>query len=199
MLVRFISHIYIYIFNAYIHTYTPGFRQCASNTGTTELNPNAKGWDVPMELRCSTNGETMTNWTDPIWMYPIYYYRALPYDPVRPWKDYDGLYYSAWSTDGCNSTTKQVPCAKGGQLEILVSDTLYGKNANWKQLEPMFTTNTTKSGKLVETGSITREFVTSGYFGNLEGDPDNGLTRVVTQNNYKPTFWVCRISLFSIT
>ena len=164
-----------------------GFRQCGSSKGTTELNPSAHSWDVPMEMRCSLNGETMTNWTNPIWMYQVYYYRALPYDPVRPWKDYDGLYYSAFSTDACNATTKQVPCAGGGQLEILVSESLYG---SWKQLEPMFSTNTTKSGMKVEVGSITREFVTSGYFGNLEGDPDNGLTRVVTQNNYAPTFWV---------
>ena len=32
-------------------------------------------------------------------------------------------------------------------------------------------------------GAITREFVTSGYFGGVPGDPDGGLTRVVTQNN----------------
>ena len=42
-------------------------------------------WDVPMELRCAEN-PGMTEWSDPIWMYPVYYYRALPYDPVRPWK-----------------------------------------------------------------------------------------------------------------
>ena len=165
-----------------------GFRQCGSSKGTTELNPSANSWDVPMEMRCSLNDITMSNWTNPIWMYPVYYYRALPYDPVRPWQDYDGLYYSAFSTDGCNDTTKQVPCAEGGQLELLVSDSLH--STSWKQLEPMFTTNTTKSGTFVEIGSITREFVTSGYFGNLEGDPNNGLTRVVTQNNPKPTFWV---------
>ena len=34
------------------------------------------------------------------------------------------------------------------------------------------------------------EFVTSGYFGFLPGDPDGGKTRVVTQNNAGPTFWV---------
>ena len=138
------------------------------------------------KMRCSLNGETMTNWTNPIWMYPVYYYRALPYDPVRPWKDYDGLYYSAFSTDACNATTKKVPCAGGGQLEILVSDSLYG---SWKQLEPMFSSNTTKSGKKFEVGSIVKEFVTSGYFGNLEGDPDGGSTRVVTQNN-RAHIWV---------
>ena len=42
-----------------------------------------------------------------------------------------------------------------------------------------------KKWNVFEVGSITREFVTSGYFGNLEGDPDGGSTRVVTQNNYE--------------
>ena len=50
---------------------------------------------------------------------------------VRPWKDTDGKWYSAWSTDGCNGTSqwgptpadnlKKVPCKPGGQLELLVS------------------------------------------------------------------------------
>lgn len=44
---------------------------------------------VPMEIRCAQN-ENMTVWSDPIWLYPVYYYRGLPYDPVRPWKDFDG-------------------------------------------------------------------------------------------------------------
>ena len=39
-------------------------------------------------------------------------------------------------------------------------------------------------------GAITREFVTSGYFGGLSGDPDGGATRVITQNNAGPTYWV---------
>ena len=165
-----------------------GFRQCSSSSGTTGLNPAAHAWDVPMELRCARDEDRVTNFSDPIWMYPVYFYRALPYDPVRPWKDRDGKWYSAYSTDGCNATTKQVPCAAGGQLELLVSDSLRG--GEWTQLAPMFTTNTTMSGRLKETGSVTREFVTSGYFGNLPGDPAGGSTRVVTQNNFKPTFWV---------
>ena len=54
----------------------------------------------------------------------------------------------------------------------------------------MFTTNVTKSGAKESPGAITREFVTSGYFGGLPGDPDGGKTRVVTQNNAGPTYWV---------
>jgi len=109
---------------------------------------------------------------------------------VRPWKDTDGRWYSSWSTDGCNATTKKVPCAAGGQLELLVSDALHGPRANWRVLPPLFTTNTTKSGAASTPGHITHEFVTSDYFGGLPGDPDGGTTRVVTQNSRAPTFWV---------
>ena len=166
-----------------------GFRQCSSSNGTTGLNPAAHSWDVPMELRCAEN-DKLTNWSAPIWIYPVYFYRALPYDPVRPWKDYDGKWYSAWSTDGCNSTTRKVPCAAGGQLEILTSPSLHGAGMDWKQLEPMFTTNTTKSGMQTSMGAITAEFVTAGYFGGVPGDPDGGTTRVVTQNRAGATYWV---------
>jgi hypothetical protein len=158
-----------------------GFRQCGSTKGATGLNPAAHGWDVPMEVRCAenlkTSGSNLTEWSDPIWIYQAYFYRALPYDPVRPWKDTDGKWYSAWSTDGCNGTNqwgptpasnlKKVPCKPGGQLELLVSDALHGPKANWKQLPPMFTTNVTKSGMQETPGAISREFVTSGYFGGL--------------------------------
>eukprot|EP00041_Stephanoeca_diplocostata_P037996 m.1466875 g.1466875 ORF g.1466875 m.1466875 type:complete len:661 (+) comp25138_c0_seq20:3388-5370(+) len=166
-----------------------GFRQCGSSKGTTGLNPSAHAWDVPMEIRCAENAN-LTQWSGPIWLYPVYYYRALPYDPVRPWKDFDGKWYSAWSTDGCNATTKAVPCAAGGQLELLTSPSLHGSDMNWVQLAPMFTTNVTKSGAQTNAGAITREFVTSGYFGGIPGDPDGGKTRVITQNNAGATFWV---------
>ena len=48
----------------------------------------------------------------------------------------------------------------------------------------MFTTNTTMSGD-VPSANIAGEFVTSGFFGGLPGDPDGGKTRVVTQNRGK--------------
>lgn len=71
-----------------------GFRQCSSSHGATGLNPAAKGWDVPMELRCAKKGSnfsTLTEWEDSgEFILPFYFYRALPYDPVRPWKDDDG-------------------------------------------------------------------------------------------------------------
>ena len=164
-----------------------GFRQCGSTKGVTELNPAAHTWDVPMEVRCAKN-QNLTDWGSSEWIYPVYYYRALPYDPVRPWKDYDGKWYSALSTDGCNSTTKKTPCAAGGRLDLFTASNF---NGPWEQLDPMFTTNLTYRGfGHIESGHITREFVTSGYFGGLQGDPDNGTTRVVTQNNGGATYWV---------
>ena len=96
-----------------------GFRQCGSNKGTTGLNPRAQKWDVPMEVRCAKNSN-LTSWGPPEFIYDAYFYRGLPYDPVRPWKDTDGKWYSAWSTDGCNGTNqwgatpagnlKKLPC-----------------------------------------------------------------------------------------
>jgi len=163
-----------------------GFRQCGSNKGTTGLNPKANKWDVPLEVRCAKNAE-LTEWGENQYLFPFYYYRSLPYDPVRPWKDTDGKWYAAMSTDGCNATTRKTPCAAGGRLDLFTAPKFDGP---WTQLPAMFTTNTTKSGTKFNPNAITREFVTSGYFGGLTGDPANGATRVVTQNNAGPTFWV---------
>jgi hypothetical protein len=120
-------------------------------------------------------------------------------DPVRPWKETgpsgDGKWYSAMSSDGCNKTggdgTQKMPCKRGGQLELLSAPTLRGP---WTQLPPMFTTNVTCSAGNCTHGALEREFVTSGYFGGLTGDPDGGATRVVTQNwernHASATYWV---------
>jgi hypothetical protein len=151
-----------------------------------------------MELRCAQD-DALTAWGPPEFVFPIYYYKALPYDPVRPWKDRNGLWYSSWSSDGCNGTNKAVEagsttekCLRGGQLELLVSPALHGPKANWKPLPPMFTTNVTKSGALTALGTISSQFVTTDYFGGLPGDPDGGQTRVVTQNSHASTFWAGR-------
>lgn len=71
----------------------------------TWTGSKAQAWDVPLEVRCAEN-ENLTSWGPSQWIYDVYFYRALPYDPVRPWKDEDGQWYSALSTDGCNSTTR---------------------------------------------------------------------------------------------
>ena len=66
-----------------------GFRQCGSITGLTGLNPKANTWDAPLELRCAKD-KNLTDWGAPIWLFPVYFYRGLPYDPTRPWVDHDG-------------------------------------------------------------------------------------------------------------
>ena len=153
-----------------------------------------------MEFRCAKN-ENLTEWGAPDYIYPVYFYRGLQYDPVRPRKDTDGKWYSAWANDGCNGTNqwgktpadnlKRLPCKPRGQLELLVSNALHGGTANWRQLPPLFTTNVTKSGALESPGAITGDFVTPGYFGGLRGDPDGGKTRVVTQNLFGSSFSAC--------
>jgi len=164
-----------------------GFRQCSSTHGATGLNPDAQPWDVPLEVRCALNDD-LTEWGPNQYIYPVYYYRALPYDPVRPWIDTDGRWYSALSTDGCNGTTRAMPCQAGGRLDLFVADKFDGP---WTQLEvPLFETNTTLRG-WDNPQYITGEFVTSNFFGNLTGDPDaTGSTRVVTQNQGGATYFV---------
>lgn len=65
-----------------------GFRQCGSDKGVV----GGKPWDVPLEIRCA-NDSNLTQWSDPIYLYDVFFYRALPYDPIRPWKDTDGKWY----------------------------------------------------------------------------------------------------------
>ena len=40
---------------------------------------------------------------------------------VRPWKDTDGKWYSAWSTDGCNGTNQwgPTPASESSNLDYL--------------------------------------------------------------------------------
>ena len=78
-----------------------GFRQCGSSRGVTDLNPEAQAWDVPGgELQ----NENPTSWGRSQWIYDVYF-SGLP-TIHSAWKDEDGKWYSALSTDGCNSTTR---------------------------------------------------------------------------------------------
>jgi hypothetical protein len=177
------------------NTVCAGFLQCGSSKGAIGLNPHARPWDVPLELRCAQDWN-LSSWSSAFEvLYPISWYRALPYDPVRPWRDLDGKWYSAWSSDACNGTTQWGPtppgnlrppgrgmvCLAGGQLNLMVSDGGL-RGATWRELTPLFTTNVTCSGRTCLHGAIPREFVTADYFGGLRGDPDGGATRVITQN-----------------
>ena len=133
--------------------------------GLIKLNPAAKTWDGPMELRCANDSSgNLSGWGPSEYMFPVYYYRALPYDPPRPWQDFDGKWYLAVSTDGCNSTTRSKPCKAGGRLDLWTSPRLRGAGASWRQIGPMVTTN---ANPLDNTGY--NEFVTTDFFGAVPG------------------------------
>jgi hypothetical protein len=162
-----------------------GFRQCGSTHGATGLNPHAQAWDVPLEARCATD-EGLTTWGPNEYLFQFQFYRALPYDPVRPWVDTDGQWYLAMSTDGCNASYIRTPCALGGQLDLYTAARF---NGTWRRVGPLFTTNTTMSDG-VPAATIDAEFITSDYIGGLPGDPAGGRSRVVLQNRGGQTFWV---------
>jgi len=154
-----------------------GFRQCGSSHGV----PGGQKWDVPLELRCATN-EDLTSWSDPIYIFDVFYFRALPYDPVRPWRGGDNKWYATIATDNCNTTTKKVPCLSGSANQLYSSNKLHGDGANWEHVGLLFASNRTVLGHGPGGGNRYREFVTPGYFGGLHGDPLGGKTRVFTDN-----------------
>ena len=166
-----------------------GFRPCSCSSGTTELNPRAHNWDAPLQIRCATN-TNLTAWGPPEYLFPVYFARPLPYDPPRPWKDHDGRWYQLLSTDGCNGTLTDGACSAGGRMDMWSSPSLRGPGANWSYVGPMLTTTAFPvpagggdgSGHGGCVGQC-REFVTSGFFGSVPGDPRGGRTRVLTHGN----------------
>jgi len=136
-----------------------GFRQCGSQRGVD----GGASWDVPLELRCAKDAN-LTEWSDPIWLFDVFFYRAIPYDPARPWKE-DGRWYQIVSTDACNDTSRVSPCAEGGRLDLWSSETL--KTTEWQYHGNMFTSNKT----VIPSGHLTKEMVTIDYLGNMPGDP----------------------------
>jgi hypothetical protein len=148
-----------------------GLRQCTGNW------PGRRPQVVPLELRCA-QGPSLSNWSAPEYIYWFYFARSLPYDPPRPWQDSDGKWYSLISGDACNAT---VPCAGGGAAYLHSSPRLRGPGANWTLLGPMWASNFTVLTPY--TGAaLVKELVTTGYIGNLSGDPAGGATRVLTNN-----------------
>lgn len=109
-----------------------GGRNTSSVSSVSSVSPTLH---FPPHVQCML---TTCGCIDDVITFFRYYYRALPYDPVRPWKDFDGKWYSAYSTDGCNATTKKVPCAAGGQLEILTSPMLRGPKAQCTEVSAIF-------------------------------------------------------------
>ena len=120
-----------------------GFRQCGSRRGVRGMHP----WDVPLELRCAMD-DTLTEWSsEPEYLFNVSWYRPIPYDPARPWREADGNWYVMLSMDGCNSTTRRIPCAAGGELHMWRSPALSGPTARWEPLGAVFTTNATVTGE----------------------------------------------------
>lgn len=156
-----------------------GFRQCSSSRGL----PGGHPWDVPLELRCASDAN-LTKWGAPEYIYDVYFNRALPYDPVRPWIDADGMWYSTIAVDGCNASS--IPCAAGGREGLWRSPKLHGEGAAWEHVGPMFTSNITVLSPFVPGAALNREFVTADYFGAVPGD-STGKRRVFTNNVVAPT------------
>ncbi|GMI60365.1 hypothetical protein ScalyP_jg6725 [Parmales sp. scaly parma] len=155
-----------------------GFRQCGSNSGVDEL-PN--DWDVPMEVRCAHDQENLTDFSeDPTdglydFIFPVSFWRGIPYDPARPWFDEStNMWYHLIAMDGCNSTDvpRNTPdgkvCPSGGALYMWSSPALRGAEADWQPLGNVFQDNTTV---LKDYGFLSHEFVTIDFFGTMEGDP----------------------------
>lgn len=158
-------------------TVCAGFRQCSGNWPGQSLQV------VPLELRCALDNNNLTQWsTTPEYLFNFTFNRALPYDPVRPWKGTDGQWYATIAADGCNATA--VPCAAGGREYLYTSPALRGPAKNWTLVGPMWTSNYTVLTP-VTGATLDRELVTVDYIGNLTGDPATeppGSTRVLTNN-----------------
>jgi hypothetical protein len=157
-----------------------GFRECGGEW------PGRSNIQVPLEVRCAIDANAainMNNFSTPQYLFWFYFNRNLPYDPVRPWIDTDNLWYATISADACNST---VPCSKGGALYLYSSPALRGPKANWQPVSGdghiLFASNWTVLTPYIPDAIVSNEFVTSGYFGNLPGDPRSGNTRCFTNN-----------------
>ena len=158
-----------------------GFRQCGSSKGVNKTNYH--DWDVPLELRCALD-DNLTAWNDaaPDYLFNVTFYRPVPYDPARPWREADGHYYVLLSFDHCNVTTKKLPCdSGGGMLVAWRSPALRGPKADWQYVGPVFSSNRT----VIPGAHLAKEFVTIDYLGGLPGDPaaSSGLGTRIFLNN----------------
>ena len=63
--------------------------------------------------------------------------------------------YQLLSMDGCNETTRALPCEAGGQLQMWKSPALRGPTASWEHVGPVFTSNATVLGDGVR-GHLTK-------------------------------------------
>ena len=107
------------------------------------------------ETRAQRTEATQTRWlctpatSRARYLYDVFFYRALPYDPVRPWKGTDGQWYSTIAVDACN-TTKHHGCAAGSRNELWRSPASR-RSADGRsetQLLKVFPTTVVYSGKI---------------------------------------------------
>eukprot|EP00937_MAST-01D_sp_MAST-1D-sp2_P000575 g575.t1 len=153
-----------------------GFRQCGSRKGVD----GGASWDVPLELRCALNDE-LTAWAnttaDIDYLFNVSWWRGIPYDPARPWfEESDSQWYQLLSMDGCNETTKALPCEAGGELVMWKSPALRGPTAAWEKVGPVFNAK----DAILAGSHLTKEFVTIDYIGST--DPKDGETRYFLNN-----------------
>ena len=136
----------------------------------------------PLALRCSTN-DAATAWGSYEPMFPVHYYRGLPYDPFRPFQDHDGRWYAGIAIDACNGTTDSVPCQAGGAIAVWSSPHLRGPKADWQSLPHLLFTNNHSiyPGPMSQHGRA--ELVTIDFFGALPGDA-SAEWRVIFNNCY---------------
>ena len=156
-----------------------GFRQCGSNKGVVGMPHN---WDVPLELRCAVDDDLNAfNDSAPEYLFNVSFWRAVPYDPARPWREPDdGHWYVLLSFDACNATAHPHGCAAGGMLGMWRSPALRGSAANWVHVGDVFSSNVT----VLQDGHLTKEFVTIDYIGKLPNDPKpEGLGTRIFLNN----------------
>jgi hypothetical protein len=142
---------------------------------------------------CATNA-ALTKWGEPEVLFPVNFWKGLPYDPIAPWKDEDGRWYATIALDACNASGhaagsrgtpvgKPFPdggfCARGGELDLWTSPAMHGPKANWTHIaQPMFVS----AEDVLPQTKHTDEFVTPNFFGGIPGDPRSGRTRVLTNN-----------------
>ena len=132
-----------------------------------------RGKEDVLVLRCATaTTGAFWNFSAAEPMMNVSFYRFLPLDPFRPFRDRDGRYYVGVALDACNATTREAPCGAGGELRLWSSDRPRG--GSWSRLPaPMLATNRTVFGD----GREAHEFVTVEYVG-------FGERRVLLNNAY---------------
>lgn len=150
-------------------------------------------WNTPLGVVCAKNA-ALTEWGEPEILFPVNFWKGLPYDPIAPWRDEDGRWYATIALDACNATGhaagskgrpvgKPFPdggfCARGGELDLWTSPVMHGPKAHWTHItQPMFVSNV----DVLPQARHTDEFVTPNFFGGIPGDPRGGRTRVLTNN-----------------